>query len=99
MTNYYISFQIGFEKKTVYRLQGPTTIGRGADNTITVQVPSVSRNHAKVTLKGDTWVVEDLKSANGIMIDGKRVDKFNLRSNDTFKLGEVEFSFIGGTMK
>jgi CRP-like cAMP-binding protein len=94
MTNYYISFQIGFEKKTVYRLQGPTTIGRGADNTITVQVPSVSRNHAKVTLKGDTWVVEDLKSANGIMIDGKRVDKFNLRSNDTFKLGEVEFSFI-----
>jgi CRP-like cAMP-binding protein len=94
MTNCYLSFQIGFEKKTVYRLQGPTTIGRGSDNTITVPVPSVSRNHAKVTLKGETWVVEDLKSANGIVIDGKRVDKFTLRCNDTFKLGEVEFSFI-----
>ena len=94
MTDCYLSFQIGFEKKTVYRLQGPTTIGRGPDNTITVPVPIVSRNHAKVTLKGDIWVVEDLKSANGIVIDGKRVDKFTLRSNDTFKLGEVEFIFI-----
>jgi len=94
MTNCYLSFQIGFQKKTVYRLQGPTTIGRGPDNTITVPVPSVSRNHAKVTLKGDTWVVEDLKSANGIVIDDKRVDKLALRANDTFKLGEVEFSFI-----
>ena len=94
MTNFYLSFQIGFEKKTVYRLQGPTTIGRGADNTITVPVPSVSRNHAKITLKGETWVAEDLKSANGIVIDGERIDKFTLRSNDTFKLGEVEFSFI-----
>jgi len=94
MTNCYLSFQIGFQKRTVYRLQGPTTIGRGSNNTITVPVPSVSRHHAKVTLKGDSWVVEDLKSANGIVIDGKRVYKFTLRSNDTFKLGEVEFSFI-----
>jgi CRP-like cAMP-binding protein len=94
MINCYFSFQIGFQKKTVYRLQGPTTIGRGSDNTITVPVPSMSRNHAKVTLKGDSWVIEDLKSANGIVIDGKRVDKFTLRSSDTFKLGEVEFSFI-----
>jgi CRP-like cAMP-binding protein len=54
----------------------------------------VSRNHAKITLQGDTWIVEDLKGANGIMIDGKRVDKFALKSNDTFKLGEVEFCFI-----
>jgi len=94
MKNCYLSFQIGFMKKTVYRLLGPTTIGRGSDNTITVQDQSVSRNHAKITLQGDTWIVEDLKGANGIMIDGKRVDKFALKSNDTFKLGEVEFCFI-----
>jgi pSer/pThr/pTyr-binding forkhead associated (FHA) protein len=94
MKNFYLSFQIGFMKKTVYRLLGPTTIGRGSDNIITVQDQSVSRNHAKITLQGDTWIVEDLKGANGIMFDGKRVDKFALKSNDTFKLGEVEFCFI-----
>jgi len=81
-------------QKTVYRLLGPTTVGRGSDNTITVQVPSVSRNHAKVTLQEDTWIVEDLKSKNGIVINGKRVDKLALRSNETFRLGEVDFRFI-----
>jgi len=81
-------------KKAVYRLLGSTKIGRGSDNTITVQVPSVSRNHAKVTLQDDTWIVEDLKSTNGIMINGKLVDKHALKSNDIFKLGEIEFCFI-----
>ena len=94
MANCYLSFQIGFMKKTVYRLQGPTTIGRGADNTITVPDQSVSRNHAKVTLQGDTWIVEDLKSTNGIVINDKRVDKSALKPNDTFRLGEVGFTFI-----
>ena len=94
MKNCYLAFQIGFMKRTVYRLLGSTTIGRGSDNTITVQDQSVSRHHAKVTLQGETWIVEDVKSANGIVIDGKRVDKFTLKSNDTFKLGDVEFSFI-----
>ena len=94
MKNCYLTFQIGFMNKTVYRLLGLTTIGRGLDNTITVQHQSVSRHHAKVTLQGETWIVEDLKSANGIVIDGKLVEKFALKSNDTFKLGEVEFRFI-----
>ena len=94
MTNCYLTFQIGFMKKTVYRLLGSTTIGRGSDNTITVQVPSMSRNHAKVTFQDDTWVVEDLKSTNGIVISGKQVNKHALKSNDTFKLGEIEFCFI-----
>ena len=94
MKSCYLAFKIGFMQKTVYRLLGPTTVGRGSDNTITVQVPSVSRNHAKVTLQEDTWVVEDLKSTNGIVINGKRVDKLALKSNDTFRLGVVDFRFI-----
>ena len=94
MTNCYLTFQIGFMKKTVYRLLGSTTIGRGSDNTITVQVPSMSRNHAKVTFQDDIWVVEDLKSTNGIVLSGKQVNKHALKSNDTFKLGEIEFCFI-----
>ncbi len=94
MKSCYLAFRIGFMQKTVYRLLGPTTVGRGSDNTITVQVPSVSRNHAKVTLQEDTWIVEDLKSKNGIVINGKRVDKIALKSNDTFRLGEVDFRFI-----
>lgn len=94
MKKFYVAFQIGAMGKSVYPLLGPTTIGRGADNTITIPDPTISRNHAKVSFQEGCWVVEDLQSANGIMVNGKRVDRLALESGDTFKLGEILFSFI-----
>jgi hypothetical protein len=35
-----------------------------------------------------------LQSANGIIVDGKRVERLALKSGDTFQLGEILFSFI-----
>jgi len=92
MKKYYLTFQIGSMKKSVYPLLGPTTIGRGADNTITVPDPTVSRYHAKLSFQDGTWIVEDLGSANGITLEGKRVEKSVLKPGDTFKLGEIAFS-------
>jgi CRP-like cAMP-binding protein len=92
MKKYYLTFQIGSMKKSVYPLLGPTTIGRGADNTITVPDPTVSRNHAKLSFQDGTWIVEDLGSANGITVEGKRVEKSVLKPGDTFQLGEIAFS-------
>jgi pSer/pThr/pTyr-binding forkhead associated (FHA) protein len=94
MKNCYLAFQIGSMKKTVYPLLGPTTIGRDANNTITIPDPTVSRNHAKLFLQGQSWIVEDLESANGIKIDGKQVEKLVLKSGLTFQLGEISFTFL-----
>ena len=46
MKQSYLAFEIGSMQKTVYPLLGPTTIGRSADNTITLPDPTTSRNHA-----------------------------------------------------
>jgi hypothetical protein len=81
-------------KKTVYPLLGPTTIGRDANNTITIPDPTVSRNHAKLFLQGKSWIVEDWESANGIKTDGKQVEKLVLKSGLTFHLGEIAFTFL-----
>jgi len=94
MTNCYLAFQIGSMKESVYPLLGPTTIGRGADNTITVPDPTVSRHHAKLSFQDGTWIVEDLGSANGITLEGKRIEKLVLKPGDTFKLGEIAFSLL-----
>jgi pSer/pThr/pTyr-binding forkhead associated (FHA) protein len=94
MKNCQLAFQIGSMKKTVYPLLGPTTIGRDANNTITIPNPTVSRNHAKLYLKGKSWVVEDLESANGIKVDGKQVEKLVLKPGLTFQLGEISFTFM-----
>lgn len=94
MKNCYLAFQIGSMKKTVYPLLGPTTIGRDANNTITIPDPTVSRNHAKLFLQGKSWIVEDLESANGITTDGKQVEKLVLKSGLTFHLGEIAITFL-----
>lgn len=90
----YLAFEIGSKQKTVYPLLGPTTIGRSADNTITLPDPTTSRNHARVVFTGGKWVVEDLGSANGILTGGQRVKKVVLKSGDTFKIGGITFRFI-----
>ena len=91
---FFLAFQPGAMHKTVYKLLGPTTIGRDPDNTITVINSTVSRHHAKVSLQDGQWVVEDLGSANSIIANGQRGEKFVLKPGGTFQLGEITFSFI-----
>jgi hypothetical protein len=56
--------------------------------------PTVSRRHARLSFEGATWVIEDLGSVNGIVFEGRRVDKLQLSPGDPFELGEVEFYFF-----
>ena len=94
MKKFYVAFQIGSMRKSVYPLMGPTTIGRGADNTITIPDPTISRNHAKLSFQKGYWEIGDMQSANGIMVNGSRVERLTLKSGDTFHLGDILFSFI-----
>jgi hypothetical protein len=81
-------------QRTIYPLSATTTIGRAPDNTITVVHPTVSRRHARLSLEGDTWLIEDLGSVNGIVFQGRRVDNLKLSPGDAFHIGEVEFYFF-----
>ena len=81
-------------QRTIYPLSVTTTIGRAPDNTITVVHPTVSRKHARLSLEGSTWVIEDLGSVNGIVFEGRRVDNLKLSPGDAFHIGDVEFYFF-----
>jgi ABC-type multidrug transport system ATPase subunit/pSer/pThr/pTyr-binding forkhead associated (FHA) protein len=48
----------------------PTTIGRAADNDITLEDPLVSRRHARIEPRAGDWYLLDLGSANGTIVDG-----------------------------
>ncbi len=49
-------------------------IGRGDDMDVVIDNPSVSRRQAQIRLETDgRWVVEDLKSANGTSLNGRRL--------------------------
>jgi FHA domain len=48
-------------------------IGRDISNEFVINDAEVSRKHARLTLEGDRYRIEDLNSTNGTYIDGQRL--------------------------
>ncbi|MHC4923786.1 MAG: DUF4388 domain-containing protein [Planctomycetota bacterium] len=63
------------------------TIGRGAENDITIPSQMVSRRHGKVVSERGLWVYYDLDSSNGSRVNSKRLAKAVLQSGDIIDLG------------
>lgn len=79
-----------------HQLDPETVIGRQVDEQgLAILEPSVSRQHAKLTLEGATWMMKDLGSANGSYQDDKLVDTtVALRDGDRVRFGHIAFYFI-----
>ncbi len=58
------------------------TIGRLSGNDIPVPSQRVSRLHARVRWENGAWLIEDADSLNGIVYQGKRVDRHVLVNGD-----------------
>ena len=48
---------------------------------------SVSRQHARLVFRDGTWVLQDLESTNGTIVNGVRVGRCALRPGDHLVLG------------
>ena len=71
------------------------TLGRTARADFIVEAPLVSRLHCRVTASAsDQLVVEDLKSTNGTLVNGTRVDRAVLKTGDVLTVGRVEFRVL-----
>lgn len=66
------------------------TFGRSAKCNIVLDDESVSREHAVLRSEYGQYIIEDLQSANGITLNGKRVQKAMLKNNDLVHLGKTE---------
>ncbi|MFV1959628.1 MAG: FHA domain-containing protein [Planctomycetota bacterium] len=54
----------------------------------------VSRRHFRVVAKAGTWVVQDLGSTNGTVVNGRRVRQAALHDCDVIRVGETELVFV-----
>jgi hypothetical protein len=73
---------------------GDLTIGRDGDNEIVLAENTVSRRHARVLRSGQgQFTVMDLGSANGIYVNGMRVQRAILNGGDEVKIGDNYFRF------
>ena len=69
--------------------EGPEIgLGQENDNGVRIPFPGVSRHHAKITYDGKGYWVEDVGSANGTFLNGRRVEKKErLEHLDVLSLG------------
>ena len=76
--------------------QGEVSIGRDAGNVLPVADPSVSRRHCVLKAEAGRFVVADLDSRNGTLINGTAVKEQSLRHGDQISVGDSVFLFLIG---
>ena len=74
----------------------PFTIGRQPGNSLVLAELEISRRHALINRVGDRYIIEDLHSITGILVNGRRCDTAVLNSGDIVRIGLVDLVFGAG---
>ncbi len=87
----------GPDKGRAFPLKSGETmlIGRGRNTGALLTDPSVSRVHCEVKLEGEQAVLVDLGSSTGTQVNGKRVERHELETDDIIRIGDTRFRFEG----
>ncbi len=76
----------------VFPLDAVATLGRDVNNTIVVDDPFASTEHAVLSFRGRAWYLEDLDSTNGTYVNGQRIDGLaSVAFGDEVQVGQVRF--------
>ncbi len=73
--------------------EGQHIAGRDPSNPIHLPSKRVSRQHCSFTVRGQRCVVQDLGSSNGVIVDGARVEEFELQHGIRVQLGDYVLAF------
>jgi hypothetical protein len=81
-------------------------IGRRSDNELTIDDPRISRHHAQLRAVRNKYVISDLGSTGGTLVNGKRITQVVLNPQDVISLagvplvyGQENQNFLGETQK
>jgi hypothetical protein len=76
---------------SVIAIDATTTLGRDVNNTVVLDDPYVSGEHAVLTYRGRAWHIEDLGSTNGTFVNGEIVAAVEpLGFGDVLTIGGVQ---------
>jgi CRP-like cAMP-binding protein/Fe-S-cluster-containing hydrogenase component 2 len=79
------------------QLRHPTTsFGRGAGNDYRFADDGLSRSQALIECQGTQFLLRDMNSTNGTLVNGNRVTEILLHAGDVIEMGEIKMEFVGG---
>ncbi len=68
-------------------------IGRGLESDLVLSDSRVSRKHAKIIKEGSQYVIYDLKSGNGTLVNDVQILQKPLKNSDIITVGTVKLEF------
>jgi hypothetical protein len=71
----------------------PVNIGRLSSNDVVLSDPNVSRRHAQLRREGERWIIQDLGSTNGTLVNGRQAAEHKLDHGDRIAFGTSELIF------
>jgi chromosome segregation ATPase len=77
----------------VHVLGRRTRIGRGNDNELVLDTKHISRYHAVLLAGPVHTAIEDLRSTNGVFVNGKRISRQVLKDGDRVTVGKTHFRY------
>jgi hypothetical protein len=93
-----VSVKGGRSIAEIYPLMRPESlVGRSKKCLIMLPDPYVSSEHVRIDKVGDKFYAEDLESANGTLLNGKRLERrTELKDGDRISLGKIDLVFSEG---
>ena len=76
------------ELKTLETDKAVITIGRNKNNDLHINNLGVSKKHARIVKQNGGYIIEDLKSTNGTLLNNEPIVKAKLKGNDVVSLGK-----------
>lgn len=74
--------------------EGRITLGRDPESDVHLDHPQVSWNHATIAVSGSRWLLSDLNSANGTMVDGTPISQVEIDASSPVHLGDIPLRLL-----
>jgi len=83
----------GNEQKNIVLNRTPFSVGRKVDKDLVIADPRVSRDHAQIVLESEGFFLVDQGSKHGTFINGERIARQRLESNDRLEFGARDSTY------
>jgi len=85
---------IDIESGSDYHLKDSVCIiGRAKNCSLQIKHPALSRYHMLIKNMGHEWILSDMRSLNGVFVNGRRIRTAKLQHNDCIAIGVHNFLF------